>query len=96
MIGRKEIMTIKKDNYVRIIDHFDQCSIFTNVFDEVFCVSPFIHYFQEEHETNALLCFYKKKSGGKYLYEVVSKSLNKEFDPSMFDLMANKLRKLVI
>jgi len=96
MIGRKEILAIQKDNYVRILDHFNQCSIFAKVFNEVFCVSPFIHYFQEEHEPNALLCFYKKKYSGKYLYEVVSKSLNKEFDPNVFDLMANKLRELVI
>ncbi len=96
MDGRKEIAPLRKDNYIEILDHFNQGSVFAKVIDEVFCVSPFIHYFQEAHEPNALMCFYKKATSGKYLYEVVSKSLNKEFDKGVFDLVEGKLKSLVI
>ena len=95
MEGRKNIVVLQKENYVEILGHFNQCSIFAKVIDEVFCVSPFIHYFQEAHEPNALICFYKKKVSGKYLYEVVSKSQNKEFDISVFGLMEAELKNLV-
>ena len=95
MDGRKEIIPIQKDNYVNILDHFNQQLIFAKIYGEVFCVSPFIHYFQEDHEPNALICFYKKKSSGKYTYEVVSKSQNKEFDASNFQLMSERLKGLV-
>jgi len=95
MHGLKEIVAIKKENYVLVLDYFDQRSIFAKILDEVFCVSPFIHYFQEEHEPNALLCFYKKKVSEKYLYEVVSKSQNKEFEINIFELMENQLKSLV-
>jgi hypothetical protein len=95
MDGCKEIVSIQKDNYVVVLDYFNQRSIFAKIFNEVFCVSPFIHYFQEEHEPNALLCFYKKKVSRKYLYEVVSKSQNKEFEINIFELMENQLKSLV-
>jgi hypothetical protein len=95
MDGRKEIVAITRENYMRIIDYFDQRSIFAKIFDDIFCVSPFIHYFQEDHEPNALLCFYKKKISGKYLYEVVSKAQNKEFEVNIFEIMENQLKSLV-
>lgn len=96
MDGRKEIIPIQKENYVVILDSFNPRSIFAQVMDEAFCVSPFIHFCQEAHEPNALLCFFKKKSSGKYLFEIVSKAQNKEFDVSVFELMENKLKNLVI
>lgn len=96
MDGRKAIISIQKDNYVVILDSFNPRSIFAQVMGETFCVSPFIHFCQEAHEPNALLCFFKKKSSGKYLYEIVSKSQNKEFEVSVFELMENKLKNLVI
>ncbi len=95
MDGKKEIIPIQKDNYVNIIDHFNRESIFVKIFEEVFCVSPFIHYFQEEHEPNALICFYKKHASGKYIHEVVSKSQNKDFDVAIFDLINERLKELV-
>ena len=87
--GRKETVILKKDNYVEILDYFNASSLFAKVNSEVFCLSPFIHFYQEIHETNAIICFYKKEKSGKYLFEVVGKSQDKEFDKTTFDLMEN-------
>jgi len=94
--GKKEIIPIQKDNYIEIVDHFDSGTVYAQVMDEVFCLAPFIHFAQEVHETNAVLCFYKKEKGGKYQFEVVSKSQDKEFEKNTFDVTENQLRSLVV
>jgi hypothetical protein len=94
--GKKEIISIQKDNYMEIVEYFNSNSIYACVNHKVFCLAPFIHFTQEAHETNAILCFYKKTKGGKYFYEVVSKSQDKEFDKKSFEVMENQLRGLVI
>lgn len=94
--GKKEIISIQKDNYMEIIDYFNSNSIYACVNGKVFCLAPFIHFTQEAHETNAILCFYKKTKGSKYHYEVVGKSQDKEFDKITFEVIENQLRGLVI
>ncbi|MBF0548263.1 MAG: hypothetical protein HQM08_27750 [Candidatus Riflebacteria bacterium] len=94
--GRKEGVILKKDNYIQILDHFDGNSMFAQVEDEVFCLSPFIHFFQEVHETNPLVCFYKKEKAGQYFFEVVSKAQEKGFAKSDFTVMENQLKTLVV
>jgi len=94
--GKKEIIILRKENYIEILDHFTSDSIYAKVVDEVFCLSPFIHFFQETHETNAVICFYKQNKGGKYHFEIVSKSQNKTFDKSIFSVMTDQLRNLVV
>ena len=94
--GRKEGVILKKESYITILDHWNANAIFAKINNEVFCLSPFIHFTQETHETNAVLCFYKKKQGGKYLFEVVSKAQDKEFEKSCFTAMENQLRGLVV
>jgi len=93
--GRKEIISIRKDNYIEILEHFNSDSVYALVDSEVFCISPFIHFAQEPHETNAVLCFYKQCVGGKYHFDVVSKSQDKEFEKSIFETYVNQLRCLV-
>jgi len=94
--GRKEGVVLKKDSYIDIIDQWNANAIFAKINHEVFCLSPFIHFTQEAHETNAVLCFYKKKKNGKYLFEVVSKAQNKEFEKSCFTAMEAQLKGLVV
>jgi hypothetical protein len=94
--GRKEGIILRKENYIEILDHWNASTIFAKIDDAVFCLSPFIHFAQEPHETNAVLCFYKKKQSGKYLFEVVSKAQNKEFEKSCFTAMEDQLRRLVV
>lgn len=95
--GRKEGVIFKPESYIEILDHWNASAIFAKINDQVFCLSPFIHFAQEPHETNAVLCFYKKKkSGGKYLFEVVSKAQDKEFETGCFTEMETQLRGLVI
>jgi hypothetical protein len=95
--GRKEGVILKKESYIEILDHWNASSIFAKINDRIFCLSPFIHFVQEPHETNAVLCFFKKKtSAGKYLFEVVSKAQNKEFDKNCFTEMETQLRGLVM
>lgn len=94
--GRKEGVILKKESYIEILDHWNASAIFAKINDEVFCLSPFIHFTQEAHETNAVLCFYKKKRCRKYLFEVVSKAQDKEYEKSRFAEMEMQLRGLVI
>jgi hypothetical protein len=93
--GRKVIVPLQKDNYVEILDHFDANSVFAKIEDEVFCLAPFIHFCQETYETNAIICFYKQDKGGKYHFEIVSKSQNKAFEKTVFSTMEDQLRNLV-
>ena len=94
--GRKKGVILKKESYIEILDHWDANTIFAKLNDEVFCLSPFIHFAQEPHETNAVLCFYKKERVGKYLFEVVSKAQDKEFEKECFTAMEDQLRGLVV
>jgi len=93
--GRKEGVVLKKESYINIIDQWNATAIFAKINHDVFCLSPFIHFTQETHETNAVICFYKKKKNGKYLFEVVSKAQDKEFEKSCFTAMEDQLRGLV-
>ena len=93
--GKKEIIPLKKDNYFEIVDHFDANTIFAQVAGDIFCVAPFIHFAQETHETNAVLCFYKQCKDEKYQFEVVSKSQSKAFEKCIFETMVNQLKGLV-
>lgn len=94
--GKKETIILHKDNYIEIMDDFDNTSVYAQVNNIAFTVSPFIHFYQEDHETNALVCFFKKKmSGGKYKFEVVSKSQDKDFLISDFDKVEAKLKSLI-
>lgn len=94
--GRKENIVLRKDNYFEIVDHFNAGSIFAQINGEAFSLSPFIHFDQEDHETNAFICFFKKYGGGKYKFEVVSKSRNKDFDVSDFNEIETKLKALIL
>jgi hypothetical protein len=94
--GRKEGVILKKESYIEILDHWNANTIFAKINDEIFSLSPFIHFTQETYETNAVLCFYKKELRGKYLFEVVSKSQDKEFEKSCFTAMVEQLRRLVV
>lgn len=46
--------------------------------------------------TNALICFFKKHTRGKYKFEVVSKSQDKEFEITDFNNVETKLKSLII
>ena len=95
LAGKKDIVTLHRDNYMEILDEFDNSTVFAQINTTAFCLAPFIHFFQEVHETNALICFFKKHNGGKYKFEVVSKSQDKEFEPADFDKFENKLKSLI-
>lgn len=94
--GTKSIVPINKDNYIRIMDYFNAKTIFVKAGDEVFCLAPFIHFSQEAHETNPVLCFYKQEIKGAkiYTFEVVSKSKNLDFPENAFGGMITLLETL--
>lgn len=94
--GWKEIITLQKSNYIDILDYFNAGSVFAKVEEEAFCVSPFIHFHQEIHETNAVLCFFKQEKSGKYDYEVTSKSQKQQVEKSVFIKVTDDLRSLVV
>lgn len=94
--GKKNIVPLQKDNYVAVLDHFNADSVFAKIENEIFCLEPFIHFCQETHETNAIICFYKQDKGGQYQFEIVSKSQNKAFDKATFCKMEDELRSLIV
>ncbi len=94
--GKKDTIALKKENYIEIMDYWNKNSIFAQIDDIVFSVAPFIHYYQESHETNALLAFFKKDKGGKYHFEVMSKSHTKEINKSDFTIFETQLRSNII
>jgi|JI10StandDraft_1071094.scaffolds.fasta_scaffold35817_3 hypothetical protein len=94
--GKKDTIYLKKENYIEIMEEFDKNTIYAQVNNLAFCVSPFIHFYQEEHETNPLICFFKQNlKNGKYKFEVVSKSQDKEFEISVFAKVEVKLKSLI-
>jgi hypothetical protein len=93
--GKKEVIILKKENYIELMEDFDNSNIYAQINQTVFCVAPFIHFFQEKHETNAYICFYKKVKNGKYSFEVVSKSQNKDFDKPIFLKFETKIKSLI-
>ncbi|MEM7127287.1 MAG: hypothetical protein AAF702_13225 [Chloroflexota bacterium] len=94
--GRKELLKLDKSNYIDIVDDFDATAVYAQVMGHAFCLSPFIHFFQESHETNAVLCFYKKTKGGKYNFEIINRSQDFAFEKETFRVMEGKLRGLVV
>lgn len=95
--GRKDLVQLRRENYIEILDHFDASAIYAQVNGDAFCLSPFIHFYQETHDTNATICFFKqKKRGAKYDFEIINRSQNYSFDKRTFDDMENALKKLVV
>lgn len=95
--GYKDFIELDKANYFEIVDDFNDKSIYAHIMGNAFCLSPFIHFFQESHETNAVLCFYKKRlKGEKYNFEIINRSQDFAFDKETFCVMEGKLRDLVI
>ena len=94
--GKKALISLSKTNYIDILDNFDATAIYAQVTGEAFCLSPFIHFFQESHETNAVICFYKQEQGSKYDFEIINRSQNHAFDKSDFSVMETMLRNLVV
>ncbi|MCM5527234.1 hypothetical protein [Parasegetibacter sp. NRK P23] len=94
--GKKENIILQKDNYIEIMEDFNNSKIYAQINEIAFPVSPFIHFYQEDHETNALICFFKKKiAGGKYKFEVVSKSQDIEFSIADFTKVEAQLKSLI-
>lgn len=93
--GKKEIVSIRRDNYIEILDYFDANSIFAKVGDEVFCLSPFVHFSQEADEPHPIICFHKQTRSGKYHFEIMGKSQNKEFEKADLDIMVRQLEAII-
>lgn len=93
--GRKEIIQLNKTNYIDIVDNFDANSVYAQVAGDAFCLAPFIHFFQETHENNAVICFYKKTKGSKYNFEIINRSQDFAFEKSIFSVMEGKLKGLI-
>jgi hypothetical protein len=95
--GAKNYLQINQDDYIKIIDYFDRKKIFAHIDNVVFCVSPFIHFKNEGTHKRPVLLFYKKKrSEGKYLFEIISHSEEIELEKIIFIDRDADLRNLVI
>lgn len=93
--GKKDTIFIRPENFTEIMEYFNAKSVFAKIKDTVFCLSPFIHFSKEKHETNASLCFFKQIESEKYQFEITGKSQQKDFEETAFSLMISQLKYLV-
>lgn len=96
--GSKKLLAVKKEDFNVMIDYFNNTTIFAHIEEnDMFCVSPFIHFKKELHDTHPLLMFFKKDlSAGKYLYEVVSKPGTVELNEQIFKDRDDELKALIV
>lgn len=96
--GYKRPLIIPKEDFDCIYTYFNPKTIFAQIEDEnVFCVSPFIHFKKESQDSHPRLTVYKKKlSGGKYLFGVIGQSKQIEIAKIEFVDRDNDLRRLVL
>lgn len=96
--GAKKFLLMKKEDLDIFISYFNSSTIFAHIEEaEMFCVSPFIHFKKDLNDGHPLLMFYKKQvTGGKYLFEIVSKSAQIEIEKANFADRDAELRTLVL
>lgn len=65
--------------------------------NEIFSITPFIHYHPEANGNSTNLCYFKRKAANsRYEYEIVSRSEAIEYDRLIFVDRTNELRALII
>lgn len=96
--GSKKFLRMKKEDFDIFFSYFSNTTIFAHIEEsEIFSVSPFIHYKKEASDNHPLLLFFKKQVvGGKYLFEIVSKSSQVDIDKAAFTDRDSELRILVL
>lgn len=72
--------------------------IFAKWADDIFSLSPFIHYLNDDTGHETYLCFYKGKRESKYWYEPVKIRIEKTFDylQARFESEKDELIRLVV
>jgi chlorite dismutase len=72
--------------------------IFAKWDDDIFSLSPFLHFLNDATGHETYLCFYKGKRDGKYWYEPVKVRTEIVFDPlhGRFDAEHAELVKLLV
>lgn len=96
--GSKKPILIPKEDYEIIYPYLTSKFIFAQIEGEnVFCLSPFIHFKKESHDSHPRLTVHKKRvSGGKYLYGVIGQSNQIEISKDLFSDRDNELRRLIL
>ena len=96
--GAKKTIPLTKDDLDIVLPYFTSRSIFAHIEGEnVFCLSPFVHFQKEAQAPHPNLIVYKKRmAGNKYLYSIVGQSTQIELDRVLFQDRDNDLRQLVL
>lgn len=96
--GAKKTIQLTKDDLNIVLPYFNPRLIFAHIEGEnVFCLSPFIHFKKDAQDPHPRLIVYKKKlPGSKYLYGVVGQSAQVELDKELFKDRDDELRELVL
>ncbi len=96
--GAKKFIIIPKADFECFYSYFNPQTVFAHIEGEnVFCVSPFIHFKKDPQDSHPRLTVYKKKlSGGKYLYGVIGQSGQIEIAKNLFEDRDGELRGLVL
>lgn len=65
--------------------------------NEIFSITPFLHFHSEANGNSTSLCYFKRKApNARYEFEIVSRSESIEFDRVLFNDRINELRGLIV
>lgn len=96
--GAKKIIQLTKDDLDIVLSYFNPQWMFAHIEGEnVYCLSPFIHFKKDAQESHPKITVYKKKEpGGKYKYGVIGQAGSIDIDKVVFKDRDDEIRKLVL
>lgn len=96
--GAKKPIQLTKDDLNIILSYFTPQWIFAHIEGEnVFCLSPFIHFKKGAQDSPPKITVYKKKeTGGMYKYGVIGQAGSIDIDKILFNDRDDEIRRLVL
>lgn len=96
--GAKKTISLTKDDLDIILPYFTPQWIFAHIEGEnVFCLSPFIHFKKDAQDLHPQIAVYKKKeTGGMYKYGIIGQAGSIDVEKTLFKDRDDEIRKLVL
>ena len=97
MARKHKTVTITISQLVAIGDGLNTVSLIVSYNNQIYNVSPFLHFRSEANGNATSLCYYKKRQpNSMYEFEVMSRAESFELPCMQFDVRVNELRDLTI
>jgi hypothetical protein len=96
--GAKKTISLTKNDLDIILSYFTPQWIFAHIEGEnVFCLSPFIHFKKDAQDSHPKITVYKKKgNGGMYKYGIIGQAGSINIEKTLFKDRDDEIRKLVL